>query len=350
MNNQPGGTPAALEDREGPGLESDGSAPTDTLLVVRKSFSALDFIDADTGARIASVDVGAAPHEVGLSPDHRRAVISNYGLPDRPGTTVRLIDVENATQTAVIDVSPHERPHGVAWLSASRFAVTTEGSRHLLIVNADDRRIERAIGTAQETSHMVVIGADRGRAFVANITSGSLTAIDLVAGRKIADVPTGKGSEGLSLTRDGREVWVCVRAENRMAVVDARSLEILASIPMPQMPIRVAMSADGRAAYVTCAAASELVAIDVASRSLRTRHRVDLPLAPGAEKRQFAHLGPGSPLPIGLAVSRRTGMIFLAATMSDRVQMLDPSLQILRSIDVGGEPDGIAVSSVRPRG
>ena len=345
---------SAYEDGRTPehrNARAEPASQAETLLVVRKSFNALDFIDSASGERVATVDVGAAPHEVSVSPDHRRAVVSNYGPPDRPGTTVRLIDLEHASAIAVIDVSPHARPHGVAWLSPARFAVTTEASRHLLIVDADRARIETAIETAQETSHMVVIDPDARRAYVANITSGSMTALDLAAAGKIKDIPTGKGSEGITLTRDGREVWVCVRAENRIAVVDTHSLEIAASIAMPQMPIRVAMSPDGRTAYVTCAAASTLVAIDVAGRNIQRTHRVALPLAPGAPNRQFAHLGPGSPLPIGLAVSPHSGIIFLAATMSDRVQMLDPvSLDVVRSVDVGGEPDGIAVSAVRPGG
>jgi len=137
---------------------------------------------------------------------------------------------------------------------------------------------------------------------------------------------------------------VCARAENRIAVVDAQSLEILASIATPQMPIRVAMCPDGLSAYVTCAAAGALVAIDIAGRRIVGRHQVDLPLAADAASRQFARLGPGSPLPIGLAVSMRTNAIYLAATMADKVEMLDPSdLNVVRRFDVGGEPDGIAV-------
>ena len=106
-----------------------------------------------------------------------------------------------------------------------------------------------------------------------------------------------------------------------MAIVDTATLEIVASVETPAMPIRVAMSPDGRIAYVTCAAGSALLAIDVASRAVVATHRVDLPLAPGAETRQFAHLGPGTPLPIGLVVSPSTGAIYLAATMADRVEM-----------------------------
>lgn len=324
-------------------------AVPETLLVVRKSFNALDLIDTYTGQRLGTVDVGVAPHEVGISPDGRHAVVSNYGTPDSPGTTLRIVDIERAAQIALIDVAPHTRPHGVAWYSPTRIAATAEGSRHLLVVNPADKRVEAAIKTDQEISHMVVVSPDGGRAYVANIISGSMTAIDLPAGRKTMDIATGKGSEGIALTRDGREVWVCARAENRMAIVDSRSLEVVASIAVPEMPIRVAMSPDGRFAYITCAAASALVAIDVAARRVVGNHRVDLPLAAGAASRQFAHLGPGSPLPIGLAVSPRTRAIYLAATMADRVQVLDPSsLDAVRTLDIGGEPDGIAISSVRP--
>jgi YVTN family beta-propeller protein len=208
-----------------------------------------------------------------------------------------------------------------------------DGGLDALVVDVGDQQMARSL-------------ADCGHAYVANIRSGSLTVIDLSTVRKIANIPTGKGSEGLALTRDGREVWVCVRAENRIAIVDAQSLKISASIETPQMPIRVAMSADGRLAYVTCAAASALVAVDIAARKIVGRHQVDLPLAPDAASRQFARLGPGTPLPIGLAVSTRTDAIYLAATMADKVEVLDAAdLRVVGTFDVGGEPDGIAMSS-----
>jgi YVTN family beta-propeller protein len=323
-------------------------AASETVLVVRKSFNALDFIDAGSGQRLATVDVGVAPHEVAISPDGRHAAVSNYGTPDSPGTTLRIIDIERAAQIGLIDVTPYQRPHGIAWYSPTRIAATVEGPPHLLLVDPANGRVEAAIETDQEISHMVVVSPDGGRAYVANIRSGSVTVIDVPAARKMQDIATGQGSEGIALTRDGREVWVCARAANRMTVVNAQSLAVVASIAVPNMPIRVAMSPDGRFAYVTCAAASALVAIDVAARRVVGNHRVDLPLAPGAASRQFAHLGPGSPLPIGLAVSLRSRAIYLAATMSDRVQVLDPSsLDAVRTLDIGGEPDGIAISSVR---
>jgi DNA-binding beta-propeller fold protein YncE len=53
-------------------------APAETLLVVRKTDDAVDFVDPGSGLRLASVALGHAPHEVSVSPDGRRAVVSNY--------------------------------------------------------------------------------------------------------------------------------------------------------------------------------------------------------------------------------------------------------------------------------
>ena len=47
-------------------------ATAETLLVVRKTDDALDFIDPGSGLRLATVDLGHAPHEVSVSPDGRR--------------------------------------------------------------------------------------------------------------------------------------------------------------------------------------------------------------------------------------------------------------------------------------
>jgi DNA-binding beta-propeller fold protein YncE len=177
-----------------------------------------------------------------------------------------------------------------------------------------------------------------------------VTALDLVAGGKLRDVATGAGSEALALTPDGRELWVAARAEGHIAIVDTRSLEVQARLPLPGTPIRIAMTPDGRTALVTCAASSELVAIDVATRQERARRRVDVPLAPGAAQRPFAQLAPGSSLPVGLLVSRDGRTAFVAATMGDRVVQYDAvTLEPLRSIEIGGEPDGLASSVVLPR-
>lgn len=325
-------------------------AGAETLLVVRKTDNAVDFRDPGSGLRLASVVTGYAPHEVSVSPDGKRAAVSNYGTRELPGSTLSIVDLEQPHEIRRIDLAPHTRPHGLAWFAADRIAVTTEGSRRMLVVDPDAGKIVSGIETAQETSHMVVVSADSRRAYVTNIGSGTVTAIDLVAGRKLLDVPTGAGSEALALTPDGSELWVAARTDGHIAVVDTAALEVKARLPLSGIPIRIAMTPDGRTALVTCAGAAELVALDVAKRVERGRARVTAPLATGASERPFARLAPGSVLPVGLLVSGDGHSAYVAATMGDRVVQFDTrTFDILRSVDVGGEPDGLASTPVIPR-
>ena len=315
----------------------------ETLLVVRKTGDAIDFMDPGSGLRIASVPLGHAPHEVSVSPDGKRAAVTNYGTREQPGSTVSIIDLEQPREVRRIDLTPHTRPHGVAWFAPDRIAVTTEGSKHLVIVEPDAGGVVGAIETGQDVSHMVAVSADATRAYVTNIGSGTTTALDLVAGRKLGDIATGAGSEALAVTPNGRDLWVAARAAGEIAIVDTATLAILARLPLPGIPIRIAITPDGATALVTCAGSSELVAYDVATRTVRARVKVDVPLAPDAAERPFARLAPGSALPVGLLVARDGRSAFVAATMGDRVVQYDVStLAPTRIIEVGGEPDGLA--------
>lgn len=331
-------------------LLANPGVSAETLLVVRKSDGALDFIDPGSGLRLASVPLGHAPHEVSVSPDGRRAVVSNYGTREQPGSTLSLVDLEQPREVRRIDLAPHTRPHGVAWYAPDRVAVTTEGSRHLLVVEPDSGRIVRAIPTDQEVSHMVAVGPGDARAYVANIGSGTLTALDLVEGRKLADIVTGRGSEAIAVTPDGREVWVGAREDGHLAIVSTDRLEVTEKVPLPGIPIRIAMTPDGRTAFVSCAGSSEVVAIETATRRERGRARIDLPLAPGATERPYARIAAGSALPVGLLVSRDGRNVYVAATMADAVLRLDTrDVAVQQTVAVGGEPDGLAVTGVLPR-
>jgi DNA-binding beta-propeller fold protein YncE len=333
-------------------LLAGAPALADTLLVVRKSADALDLVDPGSGLTLASVAVGHAPHEVSVAPDGKRAAVSNYGTRDRPGSSLSIVDLEQPREQRRIELAPHTRPHGVAWFAPDRVAVTTEGSAQLLVVDAATGRIVDALPTRQDTSHMVAVAPGGARAYVANIGSGTVTALD-IGGQDSAEpahVGTGAGSEGLAVTPDGSELWVAARADGRVTVLAARSMATLARFEVPGVPIRIAIAPDGARAYVSCAASSEVVAFDIATRRETARRRLDVPLAPAAAQRPFANLAPGSALPVGLAVARDSRSVFVAATMADRILQLDArTLDVLRTITVNGESDGLGVTPVLPR-
>ena len=319
------------------------AATAATLLVANKSDDTVDLIDLATGKSYATLPTGNAPHEVGVSPDGRTAVVTDYGDRETPGSTLTVVDLEKVEVVRTVDLGEHTRPHGVVWLSNDKLTVTTEGSAHLLVVDPHAGEILSAVETAQRVSHMVAATPDGKRAFVANIGSGSVTAIDLEAGTKLADVVTGDGAEGVAVTPDGSEVWVTNRAGDTLTVLDPATLEVIATIPCAGFPIRIQITPDGSRALVSAARSGEVVLFDVAERREIHRSQLDLSSISDDEGRLSAGRFGDSPVPIGLVVAPDGETAWIAATQSDAVVVIEPAtLEVRGVLTAGREPDGMA--------
>jgi len=316
-----------------------------TLLVANKTDNTVDLVTVASGESRATLPTGDGPHEIAVSPDGAMAVISNYGRRDAPGSSLTVIDLESASVVGTIDLGRHTRPHGLAWFDTNRLAVTTEGSAHLLVVDPVQATILAEIETAQEISHMVAVTPDGRRAFVANIGSGTVTAIDLESSSKLVDIPTGDGAEGITVSPDGSEVWVTNRAADTLSVIDPRTLEILHTIECASFPIRVALTADGGHALVSVARTGEVVLLDTVARTEMARAKLDLSALPESTTRLFGDQFGDSPVPVGLVIAPDGKTAWVAATQADVVVVVDPAtLAVKGLIQAGKEPDGMAYS------
>lgn len=316
-----------------------------TLLVANKTDNTVDLIHLATGRSVATLPTGVGPHEIAVSPDGRTAVISNYGTRDVAGSSLTVLDLDSHSVEKTVDLGQHTRPHGLVWLDDRRLAVTTEGSSHLLVVDPHTAQIEIAVKTAQEVSHMVAASRETGRAFVANIGSGTVTVVDLASGTKLRDVETGAGAEGIAVSPDGSEVWVTNRSADTISIIDSDTLAVKESIACASFPIRVAITADGRRALVSVAASGEVVAIDTSSRSELARATLDLSALPESTTRLFGDQFGESPVPVGLVISPDGKTAWVAATQADVVVVVDPSdLRVKGLLKAGREPDGMAYS------
>jgi len=328
--------------------KGDAAAATGTLIVLNKSAANASLIDLATGRIVATLPTGEGPHEAAVSPDGRQAVVTNYGG-RTPGSTLTLIDVAAAKVAGTIDLGDHRRPHGVAWLPDGRhLAVTAEASKALLIVNVPESRVAAAIPTDQEVSHMVVVTPDGKRAFVANIGSGSVTAINLEARSTLKTIPTGAGAEGIALTPDGRALWVTNREADTVSVIDTATLDIAATMPSAAFPIRAAVTPDGRWALVSHARSGDLAVFD--AKSLKERARVTMSLeSSGADGRLFGGQFGKSPVPIGILVHPDGRRAYVANANADVVAIVDlETWKVVGLLKAGKEPDGMAYSRRRP--
>ena len=320
------------------------AAHAGSLLVANKSDDTVNLVDLKTGETVTTLDTGEGPHEAVSSPDGKTWVVSNYGKQGAPGSSLAIYTRKGKAWTIdTMDLGEHTRPHGLAWLPQGHVAVTTEGSKHLLVVDPAARTVVREIVTGQEISHMVVVTKDGGRAFVANIGSGSVTVLDLNEGTKIKDVVTGAGAEGIAITPDGKEVWVSNRAADTVTVIDSKTLDVLAEIPCKGFPIRVAVTPDGKRVLVSCARSGEVAVLDRAERKELLRRKLDLSPVEGFEGRLFGDRFGESPVPVGLVIEPGGKRAFVAATQADVVVVVDPeTLDVIDVIEAGREPDGMA--------
>jgi YVTN family beta-propeller protein len=324
------------------------SAPlhADTLIVLNKAEASASLIDLASGEEIARVETGIGPHEVAVSPDGRTAVVGNYGEA-AGGNSLTVIDVESATAIKTISLGEYSRPHGIEYMAdGARVAVTVEANKALIVVDVASGEVLQAIDTDQEVSHMVALTPDAKRAFVANIGSGSMTAIDLEKGERIANVPTGKGAEGICVTPDGRHVWVSNRDADTVSVIDSESLEVVKTLPSAEVPIRAKATPDGKWVLVTNADSGELAVFDASTMSEHRRFRIEIS-ADETSGRGFGGQGGESSVPIGVLIAPDSKRAYVAHANAHVVSVIDlETFEVVDYLRAGRVPDGLGYSRV----
>ncbi|HSG09513.1 MAG TPA: hypothetical protein VLA36_14225 [Longimicrobiales bacterium] len=316
--------------------------PVGTLLVANMDDDSVWLVDIETGLRRATVPTRIAPHEVAVSADGRTAAVTNYGDERGPGNLVQVFDVTSGDVIGEFEVEGYQRLHGAAFLPGdSLLILTSERTGELLVVGLHDGGIRRTLPTGGQATHMLALGGEW--VYAANITSGTVSRIDL-SGRSAARAwPAGTRTEGVAATPDGLEGWTGSMDGGTVVGVRGEDGEVVATIEGLQVPYRLAVTPDGATVVVSDPEAHELVLIDRASGTLSAR--VDVAAA-SAE----AGLG-GEPSPQGFVLSRDGRWAFVSAKAINRVAVVDlAGWRVVRFLEAGVGPDGIGFSPVRGGG
>jgi len=317
--------------------------PRDMLVVLNKTDNTASIIDLASKQALATVSTGFGPHEAEMIPGGRVVVVSNYGTGEKPGHSLTVLDLQNRAAVGTVELGEGTRPHGLRAISADRTLVTAEGTKELLVTDPRHRKLMARIPLGKETSHMVVATSDGTRAFVANIGSGSVSVVDLSAGKAIAEIKTGAGAEGIDIRPDDAEVWVVNRDANTISVIDAKKLSVAATIPVGEFPIRIKFVPGGKRALVSCAKTGDVAVLDVATRKEIRRVSMDREAVPGSTDRIFSTRFGKSPVPVGILVAPDGRRAYVASTNADVVSVIDlQKLAVVDRITAGKEPDGLA--------
>ena len=312
-------------------LLAQRAAPTGTLVVSNMNDHSATLVDAATGRVHATLPTGEGPHEVAVSHDGRWALVSNYGVRGKPGSSITVIDVPRAAVARTIAIAGFERPHGMVFLPGdSIVAVTAEAGKAVLLVSVRDGRVTDTLPTNGRGSHMVALTARGDRAFTANIPDHSVSVIDLAGRDSTRLIPVGRLPEGIAVTPDGRQLWVGSNRDSTVMVVDVQRGVAVDTLRGFGMPYRIAISPDARLAVISDPVKAEVRVVTVADR--KARFTVSIP----ADSLVATAEVPGSPSPEGVAISRDSRWAFVTLQGRNRVITID----LQRGTIVGWAPTG----------
>ena len=316
------------------------AAATGTIIASNMDAHSVSIVDVATGSTIATLQTGEGPHEVAVSHDGKRVVVSIYGNRSAVGSSLMVIDLAkpNATPRIVELGAGNQRPHGMAFLADDKLLVTGERAQRLLLVDVESGEIDSSMTTGQATTHMVALTRDGTRAFTTNIAAMSVSAVDVAARKIRATFPVGARIEGIAVTPDGREVWVGGNDSKRVYVLSGETGAIAHTLDGFGMAYRIGITPDGKTAVVSDPGDEKIHLVDVSSHSVRRVIAVPA-MAPADGAAAVA----SSPQGVTTSGDGKTAFVTLKAV--GRVVIVDiASASITGMLKVGAGSDGVGYS------
>src|SRR6266851_2693869 len=177
-------------------LAAQGTSQT-SLLVLSKRGHTLATVDPSSLKVLAKVPVGDDPHEVIASADGRTAYVSNYGGGSLH--TLAVVDLVEQKAMPAIELGPLNGPHGLMFVGGKTW-FTAEGSKVIGRFDPATQRVDWVLGTGQNRTHMIWVSEDEKKIVTANVSSGTMSLMELVARRPGGPPPGGAGRVGLPPT------------------------------------------------------------------------------------------------------------------------------------------------------
>ena len=265
--------------------ESSPKGSAGLLLVCNKGDHTLGLIDPVAGRQVATIpEDGVTGHEVIASPDGKRAYVPIYGdsgvgKPGTDGRLVRVIDLEKRAIVGTVDFGKGVRPHcAMIGPRNGLLYVTTELDKTISVIDPATLKVVRSIPTEQEESHMLVISHDGRRGYTANVAPGTVSVLDLDAGKVITIIPICRNTQRIAISVDDHWVFTADQTKPQLAVIDTSSNKVASWISLPGIAYGTAPTPDGRWLLVTLIRDNKVGVVDL--QSMKVTRSFEVPKAP----------------------------------------------------------------------
>jgi YVTN family beta-propeller protein len=349
-------------------------APSPALLVLEKSDNMLAIVDPANLQVVARVPAGPDPHEIVASADGKLAYISNYGGNDSALNTISVVDLAARKILPPISLGPLRSTHGLAF-AGGKLYFTAETNKVIGRYDPATQSVDWVLGTGQDRTHMVVVNENLDRIVTSNVSSGTVSLIELVSlptvgfGQprgnpsgntfvvgftpatadtppggpppgmgsppanprqtwRVTNVAAGRGAEGFDVSPDGKEIWAANAQDATVTIIDIASKKVTDTVLIPVRGAnRLKFTPDGKRVLISGlggGGTNNLVVLDSITRKEVTKF----------------DLGGGA---AGIVIVPDGSRAYVAVSGKNRVAVVDlKTLEINGNISTGKQPDGLA--------
>ncbi len=269
-------------------------------------YSPFIITNGDPGIRLQKVvPVGKSPNEVCISPDGRRAYISNRG-----DASVSVVDLGGLAVASTISDPGMKNPDGCLLnRDGSKLYIAAAAAESVFVFSTADGHKLAEIKVGQEPRRLL-LSADESRLYVSNGDERYVSVIESQTGKTVGKIKAGRDPRSMVLTPEGKYLaltnvsddtvqfvklgesepefvvgvprspqrllvytpkeilFVIGRYENVLAMVDLRQTKeygrfLSATVPVGRAPWGMALSAAGDCIYVSNTADNTISIVDL---------------------------------------------------------------------------------------
>jgi serine/threonine-protein kinase len=265
-----------------------------------------------------SVEVGAGPGYVTVSPNGRLAYIANW-----TAGVVTVLDTTIDKVTATILMTGP--PQYITFTADGNHAYVSiyDKARNVNLVAVLDTATNRVVAQipVDKRPFALAVAPDQRSVWVASHDTAQIDVIDIASNTIKARIAVAPNPHWVAFTRDGRHVYAANHESNVLSVLDAAALSVQETIPVGTSPHSTAVSPDGTKVSVVCYDSNNVYVIDTAANKVVATVSVDanprdITYAPDGQHAYTANEAGGSVSVIDTATNAVTATIPLDSPTS----------------------------------
>jgi PQQ-dependent catabolism-associated beta-propeller protein len=242
------------------------------IYVVCGDSNQLGLVDTASGKMTGTVPLGDSPEMFGLSPDGKTVYVSS-----EDDNTLAAYDLQ--TKAKLFEVKTGGEPEGVLVMPDGKQAyVTSEVANVVHLVDLAQRKVVKNIRVGNRPRRFALAGEGK-ELWVSNELGASVSVLSTqdqsvkhtlpfsVKGMRANDITP----VGLTLSPDGKTMWVGLGRANHVAEVDVATRSVRRYILVGKRAWGLTLHPDGKTLYVANGMSDDMTLIDTASgKAVRT--------------------------------------------------------------------------------